>query len=54
MSDGERRPSFIEVWRNFRDYDAPATAKARMLLANSFRRIRHRTNCCGNGGQPGC
>jgi hypothetical protein len=28
--------------------------KARLVLANSWRKARTRSGCCGNYGQPGC
>jgi hypothetical protein len=39
---------------NFYTYDAPWTTKVRLALANSLRKVRTRSRCCGNYGQPGC
>jgi hypothetical protein len=39
---------------NFHTYDAPLPAKVRIALANSWRKVRTRSACCGNYGQPGC
>ena len=39
---------------NFSTYDAPFRAKVRLVLANSWRKVRARSGCCGNYGQPGC
>ena len=39
---------------NFSTYDAPLPTKARLALANSWRKVRTRSGCCGNHGQPGC
>jgi hypothetical protein len=39
---------------NFSTYDAPFPAKVRLALANSWKKVRTRSSCCGNLGQPGC
>jgi hypothetical protein len=39
---------------NFTTYDAPFPTKVRLALANSWRKVRTRSDCCGNYGQPGC
>jgi hypothetical protein len=39
---------------NLRTYDAPLPSKVRLALANSWRKVRTRSDCCGNCGQPGC
>jgi hypothetical protein len=39
---------------NFSTYDAPFPTKVRLALANSWRKIRTPSGCCGNHGQPGC
>jgi hypothetical protein len=39
---------------NFATYDASFAAKVRLALANSWRKIRTRSSCCGNYGEPGC
>jgi hypothetical protein len=39
---------------NFSTYDAPFPTKVRLALANSWRKVRTRSGCCGNYGQPGC
>jgi hypothetical protein len=39
---------------NFSTYDAPFPTKVRLALANSWRKLRTRSDCCGNYGQPGC
>jgi hypothetical protein len=43
--------AFLE---NFRTYDAPLPSKARIALANMWKKARTRSSCCGNYGQPGC
>jgi len=39
---------------NFSSYDAPFPSKVRLALANTWRKARTRSSCCGNHGQPGC
>jgi hypothetical protein len=47
-------PSLKAVFSNFRAYDAPFSTKLGLFFRNNFTKIRNRTNCCGNHGQPGC
>jgi hypothetical protein len=42
---------FITNWNT---YDASFFVKARLLTRNLWLRVRHRSTCCGNHGQPGC
>jgi hypothetical protein len=39
---------------NFSTYDASVPTKVRLALANSWRKVRTRSDCCGNYGEPGC
>ncbi|HEY5989898.1 MAG TPA: hypothetical protein VIV12_26470 [Streptosporangiaceae bacterium] len=39
---------------NFSTYDAPLPTKIRVALANSWKKVRTQSACCGNYGQPGC
>jgi hypothetical protein len=39
---------------NFGSYDASFAAKVRLALVNTWRKIRTRSSCCGNYGEPGC
>jgi hypothetical protein len=39
---------------NWSTYDAPFPTKVRLALANSWRKVRTGSSCCGNLGQPGC
>jgi hypothetical protein len=39
---------------NFSTYDAPFPTKVRLALANSWKKVRTRSGCCGNHGEPGC
>ena len=48
------RSSGKAFFANFNTYDGPFPAKVRLALANSWRKVRTRSGCCGNYGQPGC
>lgn len=47
-------PSFSESLRNWREYEGSFGEKVRLTLRNNFRKLRTRSNCCGNPGEPGC
>ena len=51
MSRKNNLQAFIE---NFRDYDAPLLTKAKLVVTNNVKKVRTRSSCCGNHGQPGC
>jgi hypothetical protein len=42
------------LFTNFATYDAPFLTKVRLALGNMWKKVRTRSNCCGNEGQPGC
>ena len=48
------RSSGNAFFANFSTYHAPFPMKVRLALANSWRKVRTRSDCCGNYGQPGC
>ena len=48
------KPSFRVTLANFKDYDAPFATKVKMAAANNLKKLRTKSNCCGNHGQPGC
>jgi hypothetical protein len=48
------RSSGNAFFANFSTYDVPFPTKIRLALANSWRKVRTRSGCCGNYGQPGC
>jgi hypothetical protein len=48
------RPGLRAAFSNWRESDAPLLAKLRLLARNSWTKLRTRSNCCGNQGQPGC
>lgn len=56
MAQEERpqRPSFGALVTNWREYDASFITKVRMAASNNWRKLRTRSDCCGNDGQPGC
>jgi hypothetical protein len=39
---------------NFSSYDAPFPTRTRLALANSWKKLRTGSGCCGNYGEPGC
>jgi hypothetical protein len=49
-----RRQTFGNVIANWRRDDLTLSQKLRMQLENSWLRIKRRSNCCGNDGEPGC
>ena len=53
-SEHRPRPNLGAVFSNWATYDAPFTAKLRMVVSNNLIKLRKRQNCCGNHGQPGC
>ena len=48
------RPSPQAFLANFRSYDAPLATKLRLSAANTWKKVRTHSGCCGNHGQPGC
>jgi hypothetical protein len=52
-SEQERR-SLSAVVANWREYDGSFSEKLRLALRNNWIKIRTRSECCGNLGEPGC
>lgn len=50
----ESRPSARAVFANWRAYDGPFHVKLRLAVRNNWTKIRTRSDCCGNYGEPGC
>jgi integral membrane sensor domain MASE1 len=48
------RSSGRAFFTNFSTYDASFATRTRLALANSWKKVRTRSDCCGNYGQPGC
>ena len=39
---------------NLSTYEGSFPTRTRLALANSWKKFRTRSGCCGNCGQPGC
>lgn len=53
--DPEQHPaSFGAIVANWREYEGPFHTKLRLTLRNNWTKIRTRSDCCGNFGEPGC
>jgi hypothetical protein len=50
MAQSNGNPFFA----NFHSYDASFPTKIRVALANTLKKARTRSSCCGNYGEPGC
>ena len=48
------RPSLRHFFANYRNTGLPWRRTLALGLANNWRKLRTRRNCCGNLGQPGC
>jgi hypothetical protein len=53
MCDDKRRGTIAEAADNLRQ-PLPLTLKLRLLARNNWRKLRTRSDCCGNYGEPGC
>lgn len=53
MCDEKRRGTVNESLQNWQQ-PLPPGLKARLALRNTWRKIRTRSDCCGNYGEPGC
>ena len=45
---------FRDTIRGWRDYEAPASTKMRLVVRNYWIKARTLSMCCGNHGEPGC
>jgi hypothetical protein len=51
---GEKRHGTVsETLQNLRQ-PMPLGRKIRLVLRNTWLKIRNRSDCCGNYGEPGC
>jgi hypothetical protein len=50
----KRRQSIGNFVTNWGRDDLSFGQKLRMQLKNTWIRVRTRSNCCGNDGEPGC
>ena len=48
------RSSGKAFFTNFSTYEGSFPTRTRLALANSWKKLRTRSGCCGNYGQPGC
>ncbi len=46
-------PSLRAAFTNLRG-PMPLPQKVARLVANNWKKVRTRSDCCGNHGQPGC
>jgi len=46
--------SLGNFFSNWRESDEPFPTKVRLVLRNNLIKLRTRSDCCGNHGQPGC
>ena len=51
MGDRARSRDGTANWRN---YQGGTAEKTRLVLRNTWRKVRTRSTCCGNHGEPGC
>jgi hypothetical protein len=56
MCDGshEHGPNPRSSWRNLTTGDMPISRRLRLAVANTWSKVRHRQQCCGHYGEPGC
>lgn len=54
MSDDAPRPSLAAARDNWRRSPLPVASRLRLALRNNWIKLRTRSDCCGNHGQPGC
>ena len=47
-------PSLRGLITNWREYDASTLVKLRLYARNNWTKVRTRSSCCGNHGEPGC
>lgn len=48
------RPSLRATFSNWSRYDGSFATKLRLAARNNWTKLRRRSNCCGNHGEPGC
>ena len=48
------RPSPDAFRRNWEDSDLPFIEKVLLAAKNNAIKIKNRSDCCGNHGEPGC
>lgn len=53
MCSSQKRGTLRETVDNLRQ-QVPLRRKVFLLLRNNWIKIRNRSSCCGNAGEPGC
>ncbi len=53
MCAEQRRGTPQETLENLRQ-PMPLRRKLRLVLRNNWKKMRTRSSCCGNHGEPGC
>jgi hypothetical protein len=53
MCDDRHHGTLSETLQNLRQ-PMPLRRKIRLFLRNNWLKIRTRSDCCGNYGEPGC
>ena len=48
------KPGLRSFFANFSTYDAPLHVKLSLAARNTAKKIRTKSDCCGNHGEPGC
>jgi len=48
------RPSWSGLASNWSDSDLSLQEKVRLAVKNNLIKIKNRSDCCGNHGEPGC
>jgi len=48
------RPSLRAACANWRNSARSWREKLRLAAANNYLKLRNRSSCCGNHGEPGC
>jgi hypothetical protein len=44
----------MHVIANWRSYEGSFGQKLKLATRNTWTKVRTRSNCCGNYGEPGC
>ncbi|HSG79670.1 MAG TPA: hypothetical protein VLD62_08825 [Acidimicrobiia bacterium] len=49
-----RPPSVGDYFSNWRRKDLRLDEKVSLTIRNNWKKLRTRSSCCGNHGEPGC
>jgi len=53
VKSDDRRPVPSEALANLLQ-PMPLGLKLRLVVRNTWHKLRHRSSCCGHDGEPGC